>query len=288
MRFRLREARHPVCGGAGACGRGAQRGGCPRQPGRPAALQVRPWLAHGRSGTRAEGGQKRDRDRAWSARGRSRGAPTRGHNRVGAPARPRLRPGVQPARAAFLLRAGLRCRGLGWVLRDAARVVLRLARSASMHFRLREARHPVCGGGAAAGGGRSVGGALVSPATPRRSNCAAAWRAHGRVWFRAEGGQEGGRNRLWNARGRSRRAPTRGHDRVGAPARARLRPGVQPARAAFLLRAYSCCRGWGGRCDAARAIKCLRLGDTASMQFRPREARQPVCALAWRLGWGTA
>ena len=156
MRFRLREARHPVCGGAGACGRGAQRGGCPRQPGRPAALQVRPWRAHGRSGTRAEGGQKRDRDRAWSARGRSRGAPTRGHNRVGAPARPRLRPGVQPARAAFLLRA------------------------------------------------------------------------------------------------------------------------------------YSCCRGWGGRCDAARAIKCLRLGDTASMQFRPREARQPVCALAWRLGWGTA
>ena len=200
-----------------------------------------------------EGWQKGGRDRAWSARGRSRGASTRGHDRVGAPARARLQPGVQPARAAFLLRADSRCCGLGWVLRDAAGVVLRLARALNMHSQGGPALG-VQGGWCRGRAARSGGGVPSSARPPRDAPNAPQGRAHARRWDPSgRGGEKGGRDRAWSARGCSEGTPTWGHGRVGAMANARLRPGVQ-------LLCFVCARaraavsavGWGWRCATPR------------------------------------
>ena len=104
------------CGGPGVPGEGrSSKGALSPQPACPAAQQLCqcPWRAHGRSALGPE--RKRDRRGHGACLKRPRayeGRSARGHERVGAPARAQLRPGLQPARGAFLLR-GL-VRPMGW------------------------------------------------------------------------------------------------------------------------------------------------------------------------------
>ena len=102
------------CAGAGGLASRA-RGAAQRMPSSArlsrgaATVPLAPWRAHGPE-------RKRDRRGHGACLKRLRafeGRPARGHDRVGAPACARLRPGLQPARGVFCLRAGSRCRGLG-------------------------------------------------------------------------------------------------------------------------------------------------------------------------------
>jgi len=102
---------------------------------------------------------------------------------------------------------------------------------------------------AGAGGlaSRARGAAQRMPSSARLSRGAATvplapWRAHGPERKRDRRGHGACLKRLRAFEGR----PARGHDRVGAPARARLRPGLQPARGAFLLRGLVRPVGWDG------------------------------------------
>ena len=133
----------------------------------------------------------------------------------------------------------------------------------------------MCRGLVPRAGGAEWGGLPSSARPPRDAQNAPQGRAHAGRWDPSgRGGEKGGRDRAWSARGCSEGTPTWGHDRVGAMANARLRPGVQLARGVFCLREGSCCRGLGlALRDAARAIIFLRLGHTASMQFQHREDR---------------
>lgn len=61
-------------------------------------------------------------------------------------------PACSPRAVCFVCARARAAVGWGWGLRDAARVVLRLARTALMQLRLREARQPVCAWPGALGG----------------------------------------------------------------------------------------------------------------------------------------
>ena len=128
----------------------------------------------------------------------------------------------------------------------------------------------MCRGAGAAGGRRGVGGGCPlqpgRPVTLQMRRRAGHTRGAG---TRAEGGGEkGGRDRAWTARGCSEGTPTWGHGRVGVTASARLRPGVQLARGVFCLREGSCCRGLGlALRDAARAINFCTLGTLRRCSF---------------------
>ena len=138
---------------------------------------------------------------------------------------------------------------------------MRLARALNMHSQGGPALG-VQGGWCRGRAARSGGGVPSSARPPRDAPNAPQGRAHARRWDPSgRGGEKGGRDRAWTARGCSEGTPTWGHGRVGVTASARLRPGVQLARGVFCLCEGSCCRGLGlALRDAARAIIVCALG----------------------------